>query len=158
MAAWAIRRVRDNASLLTWLVGIGVFVIGSLSIAFGVRHAFEAGILLFFSTVIHEGAHACTSYAFGCPIKAVRCSAIGPHIVRARSESANVELAIASAGPLANLVLSVGLIYSGSPILIWTGLANLIMAVINLLPLRNSDGSRVFASLRAMTQSSRVAS
>ena len=142
--------VSDNATLFLWLAGIGVFVIGTLSLVLGVQSATIAGILLFLSVVAHESAHAITSVLSGVEVKAVRCSAIGPHIVRAKSESAYVELAVAIAGPLTNLFLCLVLWQVHAPMAGWASSANFGLGVINLLPLKHSDGAKMVAALRTI--------
>lgn len=133
-----------------------MFVIGSLSLAFGVHSATIGGILLFLSVAAHESAHAITSLLSGVKVKAIRCSPIGPHIVRAKSESAYVELAVATAGPLTNLLLCLVLWRVPSAFAAWTSLANFALAVVNLVPLKHSDGAKMVAALTAIVHHTRV--
>jgi Zn-dependent protease len=133
-----------------------VFAIGTLSLAFGLQSAIIAGIILFLSVVAHESAHAITSVLSGVEVKAVRCSAIGPHIVRAKSDSAYVELAVAAAGPFANLLLGLLLWPVYAPMAGWASLSNLALAMINLLPLKHSDGAKMLAALAAIVHNDKA--
>ena len=107
---------------------------------------------LFFGVVamvLHECAHVVTATALGVKVKKVGLKwSKGIYIVR-ETGPLNMNLVIAFAGPLINLVL----------ISTWHwlpkfGLANLCYGVVNLLPIQGSDGSRVMDCWKALRKRS----
>jgi len=92
--------------------------------------------------LFHECGHVAVARLCGVKVKKVGLSRKGFYTVReAGPRWAN--LLISMAGPLFNLLLAVAL-RSVLPTFAWV---NLIAFLYNLLPIANSDGSRVYALL-----------
>lgn len=92
--------------------------------------------------VLHECGHILVALLCGVRVKKVGLSWTGLYTIREPGPKwAN--LCISLAGPLANLVLAVSL-RDTLPFFAWV---NLIACVYNLLPIPNSDGTRVLALL-----------
>jgi Zn-dependent protease len=92
--------------------------------------------------LLHECGHLSVALLCGVKVKKVGLSWTGLYTVREPGPRwAN--LCISLAGPLVNLVLAIFL-RDVQPFFAWV---NLIACVYNLLPIPNSDGSRVLALL-----------
>jgi hypothetical protein len=101
-------------------------------------------ILLWYyaAALLHESAHAIVGEILGLPAKGFRFVWGSIGIVRA-SGTPLANLLVSAAGPLMSL---------GIGILIWPylrafALINICLAVCNLIPIRNSDGDRVWTCL-----------
>jgi Zn-dependent protease len=95
--------------------------------------------------VLHECAHIAAATALGVKVKGVGIKwNKGLYTVREQGP-VQMNLLIASAGPLMNIAL-ISLWY-WSPTF---GLANLCYAVCNLLPIQGSDGSRILDCFKQM--------
>jgi Zn-dependent protease len=92
--------------------------------------------------ILHECGHVGTALICGVKVKKVGVSRRGLYTVReAGPKWANI--AVSSAGPLVNLLLAV---------VLWNTLTtfaevNLVACIYNLLPIPNSDGTRILALL-----------
>ncbi len=92
----------------------------------------------------HEVGHIVVAWLCGVKVKKVGVCWTGVYTMRATGPSwAN--FLISSAGPLVNLVLAI-VLRSWMPHFAWVNLA---AAIYNLLPIPNSDGSRILAILAA---------
>jgi len=104
----------------------------------------------FLATVgAHEAGHAAVSLALHLPTRLV-LTRHGPG-VRVGSDSVRLArwqvVVTAGAGPAANVALAAAAFRLGVPFLV---LMNLECAVLNLLPFRSSDGSRMLQPGRAL--------
>jgi Zn-dependent protease/predicted transcriptional regulator len=123
--------------------------------------------LLFFVTLLaHELSHAVVAQRRGLSVRSITLFALGgvAHIEQ-EPEDALTELAIGLAGPLASIVMGVGLLALAtvgtppglpSPALVvescrWLGTINLVLAAFNLLPGYPLDGGRVLRALLWLT-------
>ncbi len=119
------------------------------------------GMLLFFaSLVLHELAHALVARRFGRNVSQITLFIFGG-VAELEDEfaSAREEFFIASAGPIMSLMLTIGFWGSGavatylkspaplSEILYYLAIANLVLAVFNLLPAFPLDGGRILRSI-----------
>ena len=113
-------------------------------------------VLLPLALVIHESGHAMAALALRLPCRAV-LTRYGPG-VRIGSDSIRLErwqvVVTAAAGPAANIGLAALAYRFGLPLLV---LANIEFAVVNLLPLPHSDGSRMLRPARALARASGTA-
>jgi len=118
----------------------------------GFRHGLALGALIVVSLLLHEVGHMAVAGLLGVPVREFGLCLGGAYNRRGRAHRRRDELLIASAGPLMNLCL-VALMYLP---LIGPQLAfcNLVLCVMNLLPLPHSDGMRI---LRALWGSNRAA-
>ena len=91
--------------------------------------------------VLHEGAHAAVTCARGLRVKGVVISWKGIGVRRERGTDLDTAL-IAAAGPLLNLALA-ALSHNSESMLV----GNLIVGIINLLPVPGSDGWKVLSYL-----------
>ena len=87
--------------------------------------------------VLHEAAHVAAALALRVKVHQIGISRKGPYVRRACG-TATQNLAITLAGPGVNLWLAF-MFWRASPNF---ALCNLVMGVINLLPIPASDGSR----------------
>lgn len=150
----------------TWLIlAVIVAVVSTPSVqavrpdlgGLAVLVALSYALLLLGSVLLHELAHAASAQAFGYPVKAVVASFMGGHT---SYESTGLRpgpaAGIALAGPGANLVLG-GLAWGlqglfpsdsvASMLLHATAIANLFLAVFNLLPGLPLDGGQALEAL-----------
>jgi Zn-dependent protease len=93
--------------------------------------------------VLHELAHAAAALAHGLRIKRIGLSWKGLYIVR-EAGSPLVNAQVSLAGPLANLAFA--LFWPLAP---HFALYNLLFGLVNLAPVRDSDGQRALAALKA---------
>ncbi len=100
-----------------------------------------------FAVLIHEAAHLFVMWVLDCAPLSVRLIPASVQINKRFSFSAKNDLLIASAGPLANLILSACLYFNyaafGSFTVLCYSLLNLIIGCFNLLPVRGLDGGTI---------------
>jgi len=89
--------------------------------------------------VMHEAGHVLAALAIGVKVKRVDLHWRGLCIVRETGTTAQ-NLAVSLAGPMTNLVL---MLVPSTPF----RLANLLLLIVNLAPVRNSDGDRILRCL-----------
>jgi len=90
--------------------------------------------------LLHESGHIMAAWVCGVKVKKVGLSRTGLYTVReAGPRWANI--CVSLAGPLFNLYLAVALQHI-APTFSWV---NYVACMFNLLPIRNSDGSRLLA-------------
>jgi Zn-dependent protease len=118
----------------------------------GLWHGLALGALIVASLLLHEAGHMLVAMALGVPVREFGLCLGGAYNRRGTARRRRQEILIASAGPLVNLLLIGSLIMP----LIGPQLAfcNLVLCVVNLLPLPASDGLRI---LRALSGSNRPA-
>ena len=92
---------------------------------------------------LHECGHISAALLCGVKVKKVGLCRTGLYTVREAGPRWS-NLGISLAGPLVNLVLAIAL-RTAMPAFAWV---NLIAFAYNLMPIRNSDGSRIIALLR----------
>lgn len=110
-----------------------------MSIFLGISFAMLLGIP---AMLLHECGHILVALLCGVKVKKVGLSMTGLYTIREPGPRwAN--LCVSLAGPLVNLVLAVTL-RDVQPFFAWV---NLIACLYNLLPIPNSDGTRVLALL-----------
>jgi Zn-dependent protease len=117
-----------------------------------------SAILLFVTVLIHELAHSFTARANGLPVHTITLFIFGGvSNLTQEPQTAQIELLVAIAGPLASLVLA-GIFYllhaalGSAPsqvtaILGYLASVNLILALFNLIPGFPLDGGRVLRAL-----------
>lgn len=106
---------------------------------------FEGLALGVVAMALHEGAYILAAGVMGIKVKKIGLKwNKGMYIVR-ESGPLHANLAIAFAGPLVNLVL-----ISTWHWFPYFSLANLCYGVVNLLPIRGSDGSRILDCWKAL--------
>ena len=123
-------------------------------------HAFSLGmllaILLFVSVFIHELAHAIAAWSFGRNVSAIVLTLWGGHTsFDARNLTPKVVGVTAIAGPAANAVIALAawatiqtdlLTGTVANVVQWLVLANILLAVFNVLPGIPMDGGKVVQS------------
>ncbi len=148
-----------------WLIVIWMIVLAS-----GGKHSVAGAALfilgLFLSILLHEAGHALTARRFGIGTVEIVMLPIGGLARLERPPRASEEFWVAFAGPLVNLAIGLLLLgvsfWSGGGISIshWReaadanipsrlAVANLVLALFNLLPAFPMDGGRVLRSLLA---------
>ncbi len=116
-------------------------------------------LLLMGSLLAHEAAHAVTARRAGIDVQDVTVWGLGGVTRIGRARTAGVQFRVAASGPLTSLVLG-GLGVAAalgtqdalhwavlSAVLLWTGWANLLLGVFNLLPAAPLDGGRVLQAV-----------
>jgi Zn-dependent protease len=111
----------------------------------GLWHGLALGALIVASLLLHEMGHMLAATALGVPVREFGLCMGGAYNRRGTASRRRQELLIASAGPMVNLLLICTLFLP----LIGPQLAycNLVLCVINLLPLPASDGQRILRAL-----------
>lgn len=99
--------------------------------------------------VLHEFGHLVTSLMVGIRVKSVGLCIKGMYIVR-EAGSPTKNLLISLAGPLTNVALIL-LFWGHSPKFV---LANVCLAVFNLVPVKGSDGDRALMCLAQIQKES----
>ena len=104
------------------------------------------GALFLASLLLHEAGHILAAALLGVPVREFGLKFRGAYIRRARSTRRRNEILIAASGPLMNFLVVVPLIFVPrlGPQL---AMCNLMLGVINLLPLPSSDGRRILRNL-----------
>ncbi len=98
--------------------------------------------------VLHECGHVMTALMFGVKVKRVGLCRKGLYTVREPGPKWS-NVAVSAAGPLINLILAV---------MLWNNMTtfaevNLVACLYNLLPIPNSDGTRILALLKTCKRS-----
>jgi len=106
--------------------------------------------LLLASLLLHEAGHMLTARLLWVPVREFGLKLGGAYTRRAYATRRRDEILIAASGPLMNLLLVVPLIFVPhlGPQL---ATCNLLLGVINLLPLPSSDGLRILRNLWGST-------
>ncbi len=104
------------------------------------------GALFLASLLLHEAGHILAAALLGVPVREFGLKLRGAYIRRARSTRRRNEILIAASGPLMNFLVVVPLMFLPhlGPQL---AMCNLMLGVINLLPLPSSDGRRILRNL-----------
>lgn len=115
---------------------------------FGVKRGLLCTALFFACLVAHEAGHAVFAVATRTQVSALGFCKWGAYIRRKKAEGAN-ELLISVAGPAVNLVIALAL-RNETGMLAWLAQLNVVLFMINIFPMWNSDGSRMLSTWRAM--------
>jgi Zn-dependent protease len=127
------------------------WVLVLLCVVLGVRSGgwqlgLPVGMLFLASLLLHEGGHLLAAAALNVPVRELGLEIRGTYLRRSQSTRRRDEILIAASGPLMNLLVVVPLIFV--PRLgIQLALCNLLIGVVNLLPLPSSDGLRILRNL-----------
>ncbi|PKQ26041.1 MAG: hypothetical protein CVT64_06090 [Actinobacteria bacterium HGW-Actinobacteria-4] len=145
-----------------------VLMLGVLALVFSTgsgveltRRTFTQGLLLaallFLSVFLHECAHALTARAFRRDVSEIVITLWGGHTsFDATRLTPVVSGATAAAGPLANLLIAIGLQTALSAgwvgesaigVVTWLAFANVLLAIFNALPGIPMDGGRVLEAV-----------
>ena len=103
------------------------------------------------SLVLHEVGHMLAAIAVGVPVREFGLCLGGAYNRRAHAGRRRDEVIISAAGPLMNLCLALPLLLLpeiGAKL----ALCNLVLCVVNLLPLPSSDGSHILSAMREPSQ------
>jgi Zn-dependent protease len=92
---------------------------------------------------LHEGGHVLTALLCGIRVKRVGLCSKGLYTVREPGPRW-LNVAVSAAGPLVNLVLAVAL-WNDMPTF---AMVNVVACLYNLLPIANSDGTRILGLLK----------
>ncbi|MGW3076131.1 site-2 protease family protein [Kitasatospora sp. NPDC001132] len=154
-------RIHWSAPVLILFLGIGLagqtlpaWVPGRSATAYGVAGAVGA-LLLTASLLLHETAHAVIARRAGVRVDDMTVFALGGVTRMGRAPTPRLQFTVAVIGPLTSLLLGglalaagLGALHSlhwqlPAAVLLWTGLANLLLGVFNLLPAAPLDGGRI---------------
>jgi stage IV sporulation protein FB len=104
------------------------------------------GALLLASLLWHEAGHILMAAYLRVPVREFGLTLAGAYLKRSRATRRRDEILIAAAGPLMNLLVVIPLLFVPR---LGTQLAvcNLLLGVVNLLPLPASDGLRILRNL-----------
>lgn len=104
-----------------------------------------------FAVMIHELGHLFTMWVMECAPKAIRLIPTSVQIVRAFSPKPHGEVAIAVTGPLCNIavffVFWFNYLAFGNETVLRFGMLNLILGVLNLLPVKGLDGGTLLYNI-----------
>jgi Zn-dependent protease len=112
----------------------------------GFREAIPGSALVILSLLVHEGAHVLAAFTFKVPVSEVGINLIGAYTRRRHASCRLHEVTIASAGPLASILLIVALFFVPR-IGPWLAAWNLAIAVLNLAPFPATDGHRILKTI-----------
>ena len=128
-----------------WLVSAFCVYIG-IRLA-GLRLGVLTGALLVASLLLHEVGHMMAAIFFEVPVREFGLRLAGAYNCRAHARRRRDEILISAAGPMMNLWLVFPLLFLPKigPQL---ALCNLVLGVVNLVPLPSSDGLRILRTLR----------
>jgi len=121
----------------------------------GLRAGIVLGAAFAGSLLLHEVGHMLTAILLRVPVREFGMCWSGAYNRRAYARRRRDEVLISAAGPLMNLLLMVPLLYlpvAGTKV----ALCNLLLCVVNLLPLPSSDGMRILRTMRASRSAGQV--
>jgi Zn-dependent protease len=123
-----------------WLV---LLIVGLACQTLGWQLGVCVGLLLAASVLAHEVGHALAATVFGVRVKRLGASFKGGYIVREAARTRLAERLITFAGPATNLLLFLVLVMLPSRLCAWVAGTNLVLAVVNLVPIGPTDGARL---------------
>lgn len=105
-------------------------------------------LLTTLAALIHECGHLVAAGALGVPVRGIRYDSTGPRLRMGRLLSCREEGLIAAAGPACNILCGgILLCFPLSKELLFFAVTSLFLGILNLLPLKNSDGYRILSVL-----------
>jgi Zn-dependent protease len=107
--------------------------------------------LILLSLMVHEFGHALVARLYRVPVKKIGFHRMGIYIQRART-TGWPEVAICLAGATVNLLMAAAFWKMSH----WFGLFNLVVGIVNLLPISHSDGSHALDALEVMYPRTRI--
>lgn len=114
----------------------------------GIQFALPVALALLASLLLHEFGHMSVATLLGVPVREFGLRFAGAYNRRAYATRRRDEILISAAGPMANIVLSIP-VYFFLPVFgHQLAFCNLLLGIINLLPLPSSDGQRIIRMLR----------
>ena len=131
------------------------WVLLALCVVIGIRMGgwqlgLPIGAFLIASLLLHEVGHMTVATLLRVPVREFGLRLAGAYNRRAYATRRRDELLISAAGPLTNLFLVVPLLFVpqvGAQL----ALCNLLLGIINLVPLPSSDGLRILRTLWSFT-------
>ena len=125
-----------------WLIPAVCAFLGIRICGFGWRLGLPAGALMMGSLLFHEAGHMLAATALGVPVREIGLRMGGAYTQRASARCGRDEVLISAAGPLFNLSLVLPFLFLpriGGQI----ALCNLVLGIVNLVPIPSSDGLRI---------------
>jgi len=139
----ALSYLEVKPSLLVPLVALSL----CYTIRLGGLRGILASALVAFSLLLHEFGHVLIASVYRVKVKKIGLAAFGGYTVRESSGRWWVEAQSAAAGALVNLLLFLMFRSAGEGVPRTVANANLILAIGNLIPLRPSDGWRLWKAI-----------
>jgi Zn-dependent protease len=135
-------------SAMGWLLLASCILFGI--VLSGWRSGAVEGALVIVCLLLHEVGHMLTAVALGVPVHEFGLCGRGAYNRRAHSGRRRTEILISFSGPLMNLCLAFPLHYL--PVIgHQLALYNVILCIVNLLPIPSSDGQRILRNLMGPT-------
>lgn len=101
--------------------------------------------LMLLCVLAHELGHIIVARYHHVPVRKIGFSWMGMYIQRART-TGWPEISVCLAGATMNLLLAAAFWNVGH----WFALCNLVLGIVNILPITNSDGSHAIVAFQAM--------
>ncbi len=133
-------RIHSNGWLIPVFCAVTAFRIAGLTLALPI------GALLLASLLLHEAGHILAALYFRVPVREFGLAFAGAYTRRAYATRRRHEILIAAAGPAMNLLLVIPFLFLpqyGAQL----ALCNLLLGIINLLPIPSSDGLRILKAI-----------
>jgi Zn-dependent protease len=116
----------------------------------GWRVGIVEGVLVIASLLLHEVGHMTAATVLGIPVREFGLAWRGAYNRRAYANRRRDEILISFAGPLTNLFLALPMMFV--PVIgTQLALCNILLCVVNLLPIPSSDGLRILRNIRSST-------
>lgn len=106
-----------------------------------------AAAIITASVLLHECGHACMARFYGAKVEAVGISFKGAYTIRGRCRRVSAEALTTLAGPCVNWGLYLLFARIAGKTAAWIALMNLVLLIFNLIPVRPSDGYRLWRLL-----------
>ena len=106
---------------------------------------FSCALVVICTTLAHEVGHIIVARHFHVPVRKIGFNWTGMYVQRARG-TGWAEVSTCLGGPAMNMTLAL-LFWNQS---YWFAVCNLVFAVVNILPISNSDGTHALEAVRDM--------